>query len=528
MPRPDAGDVIIVHTAKVQDRNGISLITNRQTTIHVYSAVQLPRAPASGRDALQPPCGLIKWKPDAQVHDYVPWLYHATNKLRIPERDEFRARVEESLNIKEKFCTLQNVREGKFCDLIVQVIKDPWDEEDKVTMWITDYTENPNFLLRSWDGGNTSGGGEYDRDIYTAVNGLSREWPGPFGQRSMHISCWDPHAQYIRENVKAGDWVRLLNVHIRFGRNGSNLEGFLHEDRNGGRIQVEVFRTADLDNLDDRLKDAIRRKRTYEKNKKKQQQSYEANEEASGAGVKRKAGNEEPVAMNARTRRAIQREGLEKKHQENLKRKEEIIGLNKHSRLNSFLYWILVLSYLFVSLIHFFTFFSPQILVKTCTLTERTIEPVKCESDDQPVTPVSAIVEPMSWKTTVEGQQVMLELPFVCAKYRANVRVVDFRPRRLENFAAWRRVTEYDALSDYSGSSGSDSDSAESGAESDLSDASDGGADRPKTRRGQKTWEWRFALLLEGIDDKGKPDGRLWAVVDNNEAQQLFNLDACE
>ena len=348
MPQPSAGDVVIVHTAKVQDRNGISLLTSRSTVIHIYSAVQIPKPPTSARDALQPPCGLNRWKPDAQVHEYVPWLYHETSKLRIPEQDEFRARVEGSLNIREKFCTLQNVREAKFCDLIVQVIKDPWDEQDMMTMWITDYTENDKFYPYSWDGGNRSGGGEYGRNLYTAVNGLSREWPGPFGRRSMQISCWDPHAQYIRENVKAGDWVRLLNVHIKFGRNGSNLEGFLHADRNpsGGRLQVEVFRTAEADNLDDRLKDAIRRKRTYEKSKKKQQQSYEANQKAAGAGVKRKAGNEEPVPMNAKARRAIQREGLEKKHEENLKRKEEMIGLNKHSRLNSFLYWTLVLPWL--------------------------------------------------------------------------------------------------------------------------------------------------------------------------------------
>ena len=137
---------------------------------------------------------------------------------------------------------------------------------------------------------------------------------------------------------------------------------------------------------------------------------------------------------------------------------------------------------------------------------------------------MSTIVEPVPWTTTVEGQQVTLELPFICAKYRANVRVIDFRPRRLEDFAAWRKVTEYDALSDCSGSN-SDEDAA--GTESDASDA---GASN--VYRGRRIWEWRFALLLEGVDDKGKPepehDGRLWAVVDNNEAQQLFNLDACE
>ena len=332
MPQPNAGDVIIVRSAKVQDRNGISLITNRQTMIHVYSSVQIPKPPASAHNALQPPCGLNYWKPDAQVHEYVPWLYHATNKLRIPEQDEFRARVEGSLNIREKFSTLDKVREGRFCDLIVQVVKDPFDEPDKVNMWVTDYTENPEFFLYSWEGAKGGGGGEYDQNLYTP-NGWSREWPGPFGKRSMQISCWSPHAEFISANVTAGDWVRLLNVHIKFGRNGNNLEGFLHEDRNhsGGRIQVEVLRITDRDNLDDRLKDAIKRKRAYEKSKKKQQKSYEENEQDARAGVKRKANNEEPAALNARARRTLQREGREKLYEEKKRQKEELIGLNKHS-----------------------------------------------------------------------------------------------------------------------------------------------------------------------------------------------------
>lgn len=145
------------------------------------------------------------------------------------------------------------------------------------------------------------------------------------------------------------------------------------------------------------------------------------------------------------------------------------------------------------------------------------------------------MIEPVPWTTKVEGEEVTLNLPFICAKYRANVRVVDFRPRRLEDFATWRKTTEFDVLSDYSGGGG--------GGESDsgVADESDGDDEvGPSTGgnldayRGQKAWEWRFALLLEGVDSRGgKPgdDGdvsALWAVVDNNEAQQLLNLDACE
>jgi hypothetical protein len=142
-------------------------------------------------------------------------------------------------------------------------------------------------------------------------------------------------------------------------------------------------------------------------------------------------------------------------------------------------------------------------------------DPVKCESQEQPVTPVSSILEPVYYKTTVEGQEATLTFPFTCAKYRANVRVVDFRPRKIEDFATWRKSTESDVLSDYS----SDSDSGSDDLNRELQDGD----------TGDEIWEWRFALQLEGVDPKSKGEKeRFWAVVDNIEAQQLTGLDACK
>lgn len=133
---------------------------------------------------------------------------------------------------------------------------------------------------------------------------------------------------------------------------------------------------------------------------------------------------------------------------------------------------------------------------------------------DQPVFPISSILKPVPWTTTVDGQETTLTLPFTCAKYRANVRVLDFRPRKLEDFATWRKNTEFDMLSDHSGASDSESDDDQ------------GTLDR---YRGDKVWEWRFSLLLEEANPKKKgEDNSLWVVVDNTEAQMLVNLDAVE
>lgn len=335
MPRPDAGDVVVVHAAKVQARNGISLITNRQTEIRIYSAVQIPKPPKSASQALQPPCGPNRWTPDATINEYVSWLYHSTNKFNIPNQDEFRVKIESSLNVREKFSTLEKVQESRFYDIIVQVIKDPFDQGDRMNFWVTDYTENDNFFLFSWNGPSRSDGADYDRNLYTTVkNGDSYNWPGPFGKRSMQVTSWEPHATYVRDNVKAGDWVWLRNVHVKFGHNSANLEGSLHADRMRGKIQVSVLQITDNNILDSRLKEAIRRKLNYERAKKQQQKSYEANghRDGSGAGTKRKAESVEPAKMSRRERRKLQIAEVDKKHEEQEKKKEEQMGLNKHSK----------------------------------------------------------------------------------------------------------------------------------------------------------------------------------------------------
>ncbi|KAK9420279.1 hypothetical protein SUNI508_06548 [Seiridium unicorne] len=472
MPLPSVGDVVLVYTAKVYRWQGsaLALISNRSTEITVFTASEIPRPPGSAMDAAKSTRSRGR-PPTEKECEYVSWLYHATDKDMLPSVVDFQMNVERSRNIKEKFSTLKGVQEHQFCDLVVQVVKDPYDQMDKVNLWVTDYTENDAFFRFAWDGSGIPGGRDGDPYGYVSVNSdaVSRNWPGPFGKRSMQITCYEPHTSYIRGEVKAGDWIKLRNVQIKFGHNGSNLEGFLREDRSsfGSRVAIEVLDTSGSTHIDDRLKEAIRRKRDYEKTAKQQKQTFAAIE-----GVKRKA--EDPLddtKMNAKQRRNARRAAKNKQLVEAENKREEVLGLN---------------------------------------------DLIKCESLDEPVYPLSTILEPITYLTTIDGEQISLTLPFTNAKYRAHVRVVDYRPRKLEDFAVWRKITEYDMLSDYDG--GSDSES-------------DNDAGTLDAFAGQKTWEWCFALQLEEAGPragkKGPPE-RLWALVNNSEGQLLMDLDACD
>ncbi|KAI0600412.1 hypothetical protein F4775DRAFT_545714 [Biscogniauxia sp. FL1348] len=473
MPRPSAGDVVIIISARVQlFRSEVSLLSSRSTIIHIYSASEIPKPPSSAKRALVPPQRSNEPPPGEKENEYVSWLFHAIDKDIVPDAATFNLQVNQSRRVKDKFATLSSVSTGQFCDVIVHVVKEPYRLLDMTTLWVSDYTENENFYKFSWDAAKESVG--RDGDPYGYVNTAiaeAKNWPGPFGRRSMQVTCFEPHASFVRSEVKAGQWVRLRNLQIKFGRNMNNLEGFLREDRSSynGQLSVDILQTNDPETCDIKLKEAVRRKLDYEKAKKKQQKSFAANNDNGSGGVKRKSDTEE-MKVNSKLRRKEAREATLRKVREQDKRAEERLGLNNF---------------------------------------------IKCESHDEPITLVSSIIEPAHWPTSIDQQEVTLTLPFVCAKYRTNVRVVDFRPHNLENFSSWRKSTEADLLSDYS-------EDSESGSEDE---------DRGTLNRyaGTKVWEWRFALQLEEVDPKSKGGlARFWVVVDNIEAQLLTGLDACD
>ena len=101
--------------------------------------------------------------------------------------------------------------------------------------------------------------------------------------------------------------------------------------------------------------------------------------------------------------------------------------------------------------------------------------------------------------------------PFTNFRYRAHVRVVDYHPDQIEDFAVGRRGSDFDVLSDYSG--GEDTDPEE-----DMRHFRDGKG------FAKHFWEWRFQLQVEDGNAQGSKE-RMWLVVDNQSAQMLLGLE---
>jgi protection-of-telomeres protein 1 len=114
----------------------------------------------------------------------------------------------------------------------------------------------------------------------------------------------------------------------------------------------------------------------------------------------------------------------------------------------------------------------------------------------------------------IPGSEQDQHLPFINAKYRANVRIVDYWPHKLEDFAVGRRKSEFEIISDYSGGESTDN-------EEDMRLFRSG-----KGFGGEKIWEWRFALQVEEAGEKGSE--KIWLIVNNEDGQMLLDQDAAK
>ncbi|KAJ4250520.1 hypothetical protein NW762_011774 [Fusarium torreyae] len=464
MPTAGCGDVMLIRSVKVQHYGSEmpSLLTNRVTKISIYEASKIPKPPSEASCALRPPGNPKDVRPDSKENAFISHMYHNINRDRIPDEIEFESMALTSANVREKFCLLQDVNEGRFCDIVAQVVRPWYDVGDKITLWVSDYTENSTFHHFQF---NSEGGRDGDpwgyTDKFTSTASTS-DWPGPFGRRCMQVTCWEPHATAIRElKIEPLTWVLMRNVQIKMGHSGANLEGFLREDRGafGTKIGIQSLDLSiNSENIDPRAIEALRRKREYERKRKGQLKEII---EASKAGQKRKStlASEPESKSNAQARRKAKRAKARANKQDQAGEQDQ---LSEQAEEDT----ILVVD------------MNPQ-----------------------------------------DGQDIRIPLPFVNLNHRANVRVVNFSPSSIVDFARPRKESEMDILSDDGEESPENSDSEDEDYQTQQMTIED----FTKPRK----WEWRFFLELEDatVPDKQEKQ-RLWVAVDNQSGQCLTSLDA--
>jgi protection of telomeres protein 1 len=346
-----------------------------------------------------------------------------------------------------------------------------YQNDFRVDLSITDYTAHDDlYCYAHHDEDQDASLG----DRFGYMSAEKKAWPGPWGRMTITIVLWEPHATFARRAVKEGDYVFLRNVKVCMGRDGRNLEGKIHGDpMNPDKINVMIYKPADAE-ANPRMKSLLLRKREYEMKSKDNNWGFIHNP----SQIK----SRQSIESSGPAVEESKKKG-KKKNKKKGKRTDEA-GAEQPA--------------LFAGR------GGPSDLTRGDSNTL-----VRCENSGVQLKPISEILDPeLLRRKTPKGNE--FSLPFQNCCYRSRIRVVDYFPNDLIDFAAPYQESDYRVLSDH-----------ESDAESEMDiDA-----------MGDIKWEWRFCLVVEdsGHNPPGAGDrAQMPLLIADKDANYLLQMDACD
>ena len=471
-PVKGPGDIVIlrdVKTMKHFSTNAPIIISGKSTTWTIFHSGTIPEhAPPYGASIKS-----IKTKdapnPTAQELAYVVEL----NSRRDPGKFSMPLTQEAIQNMtkpREKFSLIKDVCANIFYDLVGLVVK-VYSSGDRVELYVTDYTSN--CLLCDYIPG-------IDDEEMGVDSGTSRKWRGPSGKHTLQITLFPPHALWAYKHVREGHYVFLRNVRVKLNRDSSSvLEGVLHGDRkNESRIDVSTVDPTG----DDRAKEVLRRKRDYERNEKRNRPEPSQNSTSQDPSGSTKP----PTEKTGKSKSQRKRERERRKKQQ--AKANDQPNCNPHADSE-----------------------SDQPLKK------RKLSPLPTETSrvalraaihtpnphirttfpDHPIRSLKDIlaIADSETSTTLNPKPPPSDILNHTLISRATVRVLDFWPHSLEDFARRRKIGEYDILSDCG--SGDEGEGEEDDEDDEEEEDGEEDGNEPVPGRKKYVWEWKFILRVE-------------------------------
>ena len=482
------GDVVLLRNVKVKDGKGqMMALSNPATSWIVFPQDSIPpdvETLGSGSVSVRAVApSTTPSRPEAEYAIYLASTKDISNVMRpasatsLEISNIMKAAGGQPVASYDRFSLVKNLRLSErnylFADLLAE-IRRFYVTDNRVELSVTDYSGHPN--LFNYVFGCDEDGVEGDRFSY--MKEKYETWPGPWGQMTILVTLWDVHATYARENLKNGNFVFLRNVQISMGRDGNKMEGNVRGDRQyPDRVNVvkKLPRDAAAD-VDDpekivdaskvRMRSLLKRKRDYEKKAEEENKRFikDASE------LKRKA--EVDVAdksSNQNTKKKSKRQrGKAGKHANESKAATTLDVQKPEANAH-----------------------------------------VRCEKFEVPLKTVEEILDRDTLSRT-SPKRNDFHLPFQNCCYHSKIRVVDFFPDNIADFAVPHRPSDYEGLSDYEDNEASDF---------DMTEATD------------VQWEWRFCLLVEDARTmvvKGKPRAQMQLLVAEGDGDYLLDMDASD
>ncbi|KAI4153452.1 MAG: hypothetical protein L6R39_001569 [Caloplaca ligustica] len=481
------GDVVVLERIKITSWCGMTMgLSTIGTNWTVFPAASIPEKETSG------PLKYLPIKGSAPTRDQMRYAVELCNsRPREPAEKGTSPASTPSLARRDKFALIKDVKVDTFYDLVGQVVK-VYPGNGVVELYLTDYTSNQLLYNYEWGRDDPDADSEDGRST-------SRKWPGPLGKHTLTVSLFPPHSYFAQNHVTENRFVFLRNTRIKFSKDGK-MEGSLHTDqRNSDRVDVTIIE----DHTDERVKAVLRRKLQYGRKFQHEHESFlsqygKDSEKQNNAwdelsrGQKRK----EPPQLTKtqqRKRRKQQKEEEKRKSRNDEGDKENTDPSTSASRAQ-----------------------TRTEIAKPTHLNKN----VRTNKPNVPPRPLPSILS-LSTHALTTPDGTPYTLPFQNINSRAVVRVVDFSPPNIADFAFRKKqASEFDVLSDCSEASSSSGASATDDGEPSNSqpEADD---EHPLSK-----WQWRFALVLEDASPTER-NQRLTAYVTDADAVFLLKLDAC-
>jgi protection-of-telomeres protein 1 len=318
----------------------VSLLVHKFSQFNVLPSSYLSRGPPSVTNAPWTPSKEERptWqKPTADETSYILKASREVFRTALPSVDKFKEMASQSINVKDKFSLLKDIKPDGFYDIIGEVIRVFDGSSGSVTVYLSDYTAHPLFYHYAWKNNEETSSPGRKGDEYGYTTSKSRksdEWPGPYGKLTIQLTCFDGNATFAREQVKQGYWLLMKNVNIKPARDGNFLEGKLRGDRNAfeAKHQIEIVHPSnDSENTPDpRWKDALARKRKYLEKFKKQKHA-KLDEDAAVESRDKRERDDESAKMTSKRRRKEKRAAAQYKETVIEAQTAERLDLNTNS-----------------------------------------------------------------------------------------------------------------------------------------------------------------------------------------------------
>lgn len=374
---------------------------------------------------------------------------------------------------KQKFTEIKDIQLPNkggllYVELLGEVRK-IFSTDSRTELSITDYTSHSQLYDYHY-GGDEDG---RDGDQFGYIKDDLKLWPGPWGRMTMSVTLWDAHHYFAVNSIKEGDFVYLRNIRIGLDRSESKLEGRCNGDKqHPSKVNVEVRKAKDAAQ-DELMKNLLRRKREYEA--KAAAENLRFLRDAQSKKRKVEAGGYHSQEENQKSKKTRARDRKKKNRRPRADPEEEITKPTIEQAM-------------------------PQHILNLN---------VRCLNHNVPCKTITDILDPsILQRKTPNGNS--FSVPFQNCKYKSKIRVVDFFPDNVEDFAVPQKESDYDYLSDR----GSDT-------ESDVN-LSQVDAHRVK-------WIWRFFLLVEDaqpLKGNGATPAQMQLLVADSDGEFLLNQEA--